>query len=114
MNGETAVIELNALHAPNLSANVEREKHRPDRIRTIRARMAESQPEFAVFYGTSYQAYYEQIVGHAFDADGYAWYGDTLCLLVPHSSRSGKTNEWWAEKGRAMRAMVDARSNMTA
>lgn len=110
--GETAVIELNALHARSLAAKVEREVYRPKRIVTIRERMVENRPAFAVFYGTQYRTFYEEIVGHAFDEDGFASSGDTTCVLVPHSARSGKTNCWWARRGVEIRRRCESRGRV--
>jgi hypothetical protein len=105
---ETAVIELNALHAPNNAAKVDRETHRPQRIRTIRERMVEYRPTFAIFYGKDYRPFYEQIVGSPFGDDGFARSGETICALVPHPARSGKRREWWTELGRRLQTMSKA------
>jgi hypothetical protein len=100
---ETAVIELNALHAPNNAAKVDRETFRPQRIRAIRERMAQYEPTFAVFYGKDYRTFYEEIVGTTFDDGGFGRSGETICALVPHRARSGKKREWWDEFGSRLR-----------
>ncbi len=107
-DGETAVIELNALHAPSITATgVDRETYRPQRICTIREHLLERPPTFAVFYGRSYQDYYEQITQAKFDASGFTRCGRTICVLVPQPARSGWTNEEWCEIGLRLRARSD-------
>ncbi len=113
---ETAVIELNALHAPSSAARVDRETHRPQRIRTIRERMAQFRPTFAVFYGNGYRPSYEQIVGGPFGEDGFARSGNTICALVPHPARSGKSREWWDEFGQRLHStsLIHTSSNASS
>ncbi len=111
--GETAVIELNALHAPNLAATVDREKHRPYRIRTIHERMESYQPMFVVFYGIGYRPFYEQIVGERFAEGGFTRSGDTLCALVPHPARSGKKRTWWGDFAGRLRTATHTSLSVT-
>jgi hypothetical protein len=106
-DADTLLIELSAVNAPSLSVHVaERESHRADRIATIRRRMDEHTPTFVVFYGVTYRAEYEKVVGAAFNADGYRWHGNTLCALVRHpAARSSSPASWWLAKGYEMRTM---------
>ncbi len=109
VDGETAVVELNALHAPSIATQgVEREKYRPARIRIIAERLKDNPPDFAVFYGIQYKRYYEEIAGVAFDADGFGIRGGTVSALVPQPARAGKTNEWWIELGRKIRSRIES------
>jgi hypothetical protein len=109
--GETAVIELSALHAPNLEAVVEREIHRDDRIGEIRARLELYQPRFAVFYGTTYRDAYGRVAG-TFGKDGTTTNGRTLCIVVPHpTAQSGPPPEYWIALGHAMRRRADGDIN---
>jgi len=108
-NGETAVIELNALHARSIATTgVDRGTHRPSRIRTIRERLLENEPKFAVFYGLEYRTYYEEIAGTSFDADRFSHCGKTICALAPQPARSRKTNAWWVELAATIRSKVVA------
>ncbi len=103
-NGETALIEVSALHAPNLGANVDRLAYRDERIATIRERLTEHEPRFVILYGVGYREIYERIAGSPFDADGFTRSGPTLCVLVEHpTARPGKPPEWWIEKGLEIR-----------
>jgi hypothetical protein len=107
-NDETAVIELNALHAPSIATiGVDRQAYRTQRIRTIREHLLERPPTFAVFYGQSYQDHYEEMTQAKFDSDGFAQCGRTVCVLAPQPARSGWTNEEWCELGRRLRARSD-------
>lgn len=104
---DTLLIELSSVNAKSLSVSVpERERHREERIETIRRRMMENSPKFVVFYGVSYRNDYENVAGSSFDEHGYCWRGRTLCVLVPHPvARPPKTSDWWSAKGREMSAL---------
>lgn len=109
LSGETAVIEVAAGHSPRMSGLV---PFRKQRISTIKRWMREESPTFAVMYGTSYREIYEKIAG-AFDADGFAWFGETLCVLVQHPTAvPGHPPQWWIDKGKQVRAVINARARM--
>lgn len=111
LRGETAVIEVAAIHSPKMSGVV---PFREERVAVIRERMVANRPRFALFYGTSYREIYEEIAGR-FDGDGFVWSGDTLCTLVQHpTARPGHSPRWWIDKGEQIRAMIDARSSATS
>jgi len=106
-NGETALIEVSALHSPALGVNVDRAAFREGRIATIRERMGQYHPKFVVFYGLGYRAIYEHIAGSPFNEAGYTTSGSTLCVLVEHpAARPGKSAEWWIEKGLEIRSRL--------
>ena len=105
--GETAVIELGALHAPGLSSEIDRETHREARIQVIRERLREFQPTFVVCYGYRFRAQFSRAVGGDFDDDLFCWQGSTLCVLAPGpTSRKGAGAEQWVAKGRQIRDIV--------
>lgn len=54
VNGETAVLEVSALHAKNLEVDVDRTTHRNERIATLNKRLIAEQPIFMIMYGTKY------------------------------------------------------------
>lgn len=110
--GETAVLELSALHAPNIEAQVERDQFREQRILTLAKEFQEHRPTFAVFYGRTYRAYYERIIGASMTG-GVALVDNTLCVLVPHpTAQSGPSNDptFWIRLGNAMRLDVESRT----
>lgn len=117
LEGETAVVELGALHAPGLNKKVDRETFREARIKHLHDKLAHEQPLFALCYGWSFQKQFEAVVGSGFTPEGFTWCGPTLCALTagPTSHLNGKPTpwakaEWWIEKGREMRRLVDERS----
>lgn len=107
-DGETAVLELSALHAQNMSVDVERTLHRAERIGVLKSRLAEYAPAFAVFYGATYRDEYAKIAG-AFNAEGWCWNGSTLCVLTQHPAyRYAPGEEYWIALGDWMREAVEA------
>jgi hypothetical protein len=110
VDGETAVIELSALHAPSLSVSVDRMRHRDERVLTIKRRFKEYRPKLAIFYGRTpvYRDAYEQIIGASFNSDDVALVGTILCALVPHPTwQGGPAPEYWVELGRCLRRRAD-------
>ena len=106
LDGETAVLEISALHAKGLSEDVERVTHRAARISTLNKRLKEYHPIFVIMYALGYKDIYEQIVGDPF-RNGFAWQGSTLCALVEHpTARPGKLAEWWINKGKDIWSMI--------
>jgi hypothetical protein len=115
-DGETALIEICALHSPNTATKSDRTTYRDERIAKLRERLARYKPTFALFYGLTYREQYEEVAGGVFGEDGLRWSGDTLCVLTPHptSHLHGKptpwaNGEWWIALGQSMRETVDAR-----
>lgn len=110
--GETVVAELSALAANSLAVERDRDAFRRERCAHIRERLLEHRPTFALMYGLGAERWYEVIAGCSFDAEGYAWAGDTLCVLVEHPTAiPGKPQEWWVARGWEIRTMVNARSS---
>jgi hypothetical protein len=114
-NGEMALVEVCALHAPRTAATSDRTSYRNERIATLRERLATYRPTFALFYGLTYRQQYEKVAGGAFDEDEFRWSADTLCVLTPHptSHLHGKPTpwakgEWWIALGQRMREARDA------
>lgn len=106
--GETAVLELSALHAPNLATDVDRITHRNERIVKLGTEMNLNAPTFAVFYGTTYRADFERVIGQSFGR-GAVQVGATLCVLVSHptaKSGPGTNPAFWVELGKAMHSDV--------
>jgi hypothetical protein len=105
---ETAIIELSAYHAVSMDVQVDRTAHRSDRIALIQRRLDEHVPRFVVFYGRSYQAEYERVVGAPFGPGGAAWRGKSLCILTPHPvAKSGPPPAYWVGLGEAIKSAVD-------
>jgi hypothetical protein len=106
--GTTAVLEISALHAPSMNVDVERTRYRAERIAELKRQLEANQPRFALFYGTSYRREYETMVG-PFNADGWRWSGQTLCVLASHPvSRPTPPAEYWRALGAWMRRAVAA------
>lgn len=111
-DGETAVLELGALHAPSLAAEVDRETFRSERTSLLHQRIVERDPVFVVCYGYTFKRQFESVIGSTFDARSFAKRNATLCVLVPGptSFLRGKPTpwakpEWWIAKGNEMRQM---------
>lgn len=110
-DGETAIVELGALHAPGLFSEVDRLTHREKRVKTLRKRLGEHAPKFAVCYGYVFREQFEEVVGGKFDGNGFQWNGTTLCVLMPGpTSRIGGEPKLWIDKGIRMREMLDGRA----
>ncbi len=113
LTGETASLVLSALHAPHIGADVNRNLYREQRIAVLRERLKEYTPKFVVFYGTSYKDDYAKIAETSLTPNGFVWRGSMLCALVQHPTarpaRSGeyRSEEWWAEKGRVIRTILE-------
>jgi hypothetical protein len=117
-HGETAIVELGALHAPALATRVDRISHRDERIEILAQSLLRYRPAFVVCYGYKFEQQFERVVGGAFGNEGFRWQRTTLCALVPGptSFLKGRPTPWaaalwWIEKGRMMRAMVEARND---
>jgi hypothetical protein len=106
-SGETCVVELSALAANSLATVRDRGTFLDERCAHLRKRMLENKPVFAVMYGLRAKMSYEGIACAQFDANGYAWVGQTLCVIVKHpTARRGHPPMWWAAKGQQMRMAI--------
>lgn len=117
---DTALIEVNALHAPGLASDLDRTKYRNERIALVPERLTEYGPVFALFYGLTYREIYERIAGTPFDTEGFVWSGKTLCVLTPHptSHLHGKptpwsNGDWWIAQGKRMREVILEKQRVT-
>ena len=112
--GDTALIELSALHARSLQDKVDRAAHLPERLLRIAKRLDEHpQIEFALFYGRVNREHYEYLAGGAFDPDGFRWRRGTLCVLAPGPTARNPPAcmkpEYWIELGTRMRGRIESR-----
>ncbi len=110
--GDTALLEVSALHAKNLVTSVNRNEYLDERTAILKKRLETNRPKFVVFYGLGYKNIYEKITNARFGANGYAWCGSTLCALLPGPTARNiptkmKSPEWWVMKGCDMRAAVE-------
>ncbi|MBX3155001.1 MAG: hypothetical protein KF773_03300 [Deltaproteobacteria bacterium] len=106
LGGDTAVLEISALHAANTSVDVERRVHRSERVAELKRQLASNEPTFALFYGTTYRSEYEAIAGH-FGVDDWRWTSDTLCAITQHPAyRFAPSPAYWRALGVWIREMV--------
>ena len=106
--GKMALIELSAIAARNTSIpTTERLAYREKRVETLKARLREHKPTFALFYGTSYRLEYEKIAGGPFDSEGIHWAGPTLCVLTTHPARPTRSYQYWKELGARMQTIIE-------
>lgn len=118
LSGETASLNLSSLHAKNLNTAVDRFSYQEERLSTLKMRLEENSPIFIVFYGKTYAAKYEQIIGCKFDESGFAWHKSTLCFLAPHpaglQSYPEANNEiWWVQRGENIRELIERGPKIT-
>ena len=112
LNGETCVIELSGLAAPNLNANIDRNEFLPERIAFIRGKIAEMRPKLVVMYGRKQRQSWEQIAEREFppEPDPFSCKSSTLFCSAPHPSRPIKEgnrylgNEYWSRLGSKLRS----------
>jgi hypothetical protein len=108
LSGQTALIELSALHARNLGDDVDRLAYRSERIADIRDHLMRKDAGFAIFYGLTYEEYYAQIAGD-FGPNACRWSGDTLCVLVVHPAyRFAPGADYWISLGHWLRVAVNS------
>jgi hypothetical protein len=112
-NGNTALVELSALHARSLKEKVDRKAHLQERISRISTQLKHHRPKFALFYGLGNREHYERVTGVAFGEDNICWLGDTLCVLTPGPTARFPTAcskpEYWIHWGAAMRKLIEHR-----
>lgn len=104
LNGETCVIELSGLAAHDLKVDRGslRTEYQPERIDTIRHRIAENRPRFVVFYGTMNKAEWQEIVGCEL-AQGRVVLRDDIALLMAIHPNKARGNQYWEGLGSELR-----------
>jgi hypothetical protein len=114
--GDTAVIELSAAAAKSVSHDEGmRLMHLPERMATIRGRLADHPPKFVVFYGLGtdpvhnvpYLDHWRAIAGHPLDVDVPVLVGQTVFVVQQHPTAHGTTTQHWMDLGRRVRAILD-------
>lgn len=101
--GESGVIELSGLAAPNMSEQRDRATFLARRIERIRQKVREHHPVFVLMYGESHRAEWERIANSRFDSHGLCWMGGTVLVIAPHPVTRGLISEYWASLGRDLR-----------
>ncbi len=105
-NDDTALLEISAIAAKDLSVPTEREAYRVKRAEFLDKQVATHQPEFVVCYGLTYHDLYEIVAGGPFN-DGFRWSGKTLCALIPHPARANKSYDYWRAFGVRLAHLVE-------
>jgi hypothetical protein len=109
--GETALIELSAVAAPSTSvAEALRLTHLPERIATIRARIAQHRPKLVLFYGAGrdpveglpYLERWSAIAGVQLEPRVVVRRDGTAYVATPHPTAHGLTNAFWTELGQEL------------
>jgi hypothetical protein len=111
LDGETCVIELSGLAAPNAEEATNTGPFLPERIKVIRERIREHRPRLVVMYGLEQRPSYEQIAEAKFPREPAPFFckGPTLIALAPHPVsriRVGDKyvgNDYWIELGKKLR-----------
>src|SRR5258708_1309949 len=111
LDGETCVIELSGLAAPNTGEATDTSAFLRDRIPVIRERIREHRPGFVVMYGLGQRPSYEQIAEAKFprEPDPFFCKGPTLLAMTPHPVARIKVedkyvgNDYWIELGKKLR-----------
>jgi hypothetical protein len=106
LDGETCLIELSGLAAPNAEEAADTSPFLPERIQVIRDRIREHRPRLVVMYGLDQRSSYEQIVQDQFPPEPVPFFceGPTLLVLTPHPvSRIREGNEYWTRLGSKLR-----------
>lgn len=114
--GDTAIIELSAVAAKSVSQHEGlRLMHLPDRIATIRRRLAGSRPRFVVFYGLGtdpvhnvpYLEHWRAIAQYPLEVDEPVLLGQTVLVVERHPTAHGTTTQHWIDLGHRVRAMLN-------
>jgi len=120
--GETCVIELSGLAAPNLQENPDPGIYLLERIKVIARNMRDHKPELAVMYGRvqtdSWNAIAGAVAGRDFPVDTFApdmprtnvlIHETTILVWTPAPTARGLGNEYWVRLGRRLRDLKAAR-----
>jgi len=102
LNGETCLIELSGLAAPNLSTERDR-SFVNDRIDVLREKIRQYSPKLVVMYGLSRKESWERLAGGRFPDDGILMNRSTIMAVAKHPTSYGSTNDYWTKLGEALR-----------
>jgi len=102
-NGETCVIELSGISAPNMSEQRDRITFLSRRIERIRQEAKEHHPVFILMYGEGQRAEWKKIAGGDFNADRFRLIGGTVAAVALHPVSHGISNDYWTEMGQRLR-----------
>lgn len=124
--GETCVIELSGLAAPNLMENIDTGIFLDERIGVICDRLRDNPPMLVVMYGrmqmNSWNSVAKGFSGRQFPVEDFAphlpntnvlRHGSTILVCTPAPSRPVKVegrylvNEYWTKLGERLRALND-------
>lgn len=105
--GETCVIELSGLAAPNMRTPQDRMTFLSKRIARIRETMLVHAPRFVLMYGSGNLLEWERIAGGDFDSNGLRRVGGTVAAIAFHPVTRGLGNEYWSNLGRMLRGDVN-------
>jgi hypothetical protein len=114
--GETCVIELSGLAAPNLNETQETGCYLQERIEIIRRRISDHRPKLVVMYGREQKDSWEKIAESKFppESDSFLTDGPTILAFTPHPVsriRDGNRflgNEYWTKLGRELRDLASS------
>jgi hypothetical protein len=110
--GETAVLELSAVAAPDAkSPEALRLADVDARIETIREKIRDHTPTFVWFYGTGsdtvkgvpYSDYWQRIAGDSLTENEPRRIGNTVYVFTKHPTAHGLSNDFWVNLGRRLR-----------
>lgn len=101
--GETCVIELSGLAAPNMRTEQDRTTFLSKRIERIREAALKHAPEFIVMYGDGHREAWERIAGGRFDSNGLCRMESTVAAIALHPVTRGLGNEYWVNLGLLLR-----------
>jgi len=83
-NGETCVIELSGVPAPNMRVPRDRLSFLSRRVERIRHQIREYRPELIVMYGVRQRKAWEQVAGTNFDSSGICHVGKAVAAIARH------------------------------
>jgi hypothetical protein len=110
LDGETCVLEVSGLAAPNMNEAEDTAPFLPHRIDVIRNKIHDHRPKLVVMYGLKQKSSWEQIAeGEFHEPDRFFCKGPTLLAMTPHPvsrTNMGKKyvgNEYWTVLGQKLR-----------
>jgi hypothetical protein len=101
--GETCVIELSGLAAPDMRTEQDRTTFLSRRTEQIREAALKHRPEFIVMYGGGHREVWERIAGSHFDSNGMCRMSKTVAASALHPAARGLGNDYWVKLGRLLR-----------